>query len=372
MSEKELQKELELRREYNCRIKSFVEKMSKVSTVINLNKKSEKQTQLAMSNNMLCCRYENDQGLSSPAVKRKRKTMETSTPVSERRETQLIDLGEDSPIGTEVQNGSTVTDDSGDIIPTEKVKAGLSNDVDSMVVTPPKEISPGTMDKRLALHCIDLVNASVNNVRVLEMREQEVHTLNLSENSFSKKSNGTKSGDQAVGMDGMNKIPSGKRLESSRAVGVDGMNKTPLGEKLECNRAVGMDDMNKTPIGGGNGEVLVNDANVAGGNNRKILVGGRRLSVDEMKKVKKGTSSQRLYLGKKATGDILSSRACPDGCSPKRTTPMDIDPSPLSKKKKRENAKKPKTVASRIILPQNQQRLTDLWKSNNVDTDEEQ
>ena len=71
--------------------------------------------------------------------------METSTPVSGRREAPLIDMGEDSPIERGDHQRSNVSDDSSDIIPTSKVKAGLSNDMDIMAVTPPKEYYPDTI-----------------------------------------------------------------------------------------------------------------------------------------------------------------------------------------------------------------------------------
>ena len=82
--------------------------------------------------------------------------METSTPIAARRESQQIDLGEESPIGGEGSNSLETPDISDERIQDSKNKAGLSNEMDSMNVTLPKEVSPNTMDKRLALHCADI------------------------------------------------------------------------------------------------------------------------------------------------------------------------------------------------------------------------
>ena len=103
-----------------------------------------------------------------------------------------------------------------------KRKAGISNELDDMVVTPTKELSPDSMDRRLALHSIDLVKAAVNNPLVLELREYETHTVSLADNSFArKKPDGLEAAAgqrdmvvlqpadvnviQSVGMNGMNK-----------------------------------------------------------------------------------------------------------------------------------------------------------------------
>ena len=77
-------------------------------------------------------------------------------------------------------------------------------------------------------------------------------------------------------------------------------------------------------------------------------------------------------MGEKATSSILNDRACPQGMSPKRPIPMDIDqaPSPIGKKKKKMNKKRQTTTTP------TQRRLTDIWKvdpaveSDVVDIDE--
>ena len=144
--------------------------------------------------------------------------MECSTPVSGRREPPQL-LGEDSPIlGDSSSSSSSTYSESADVISQMKRKAGMSNEVDSMVVTRSKECSPDTMDKRLALHTAAIVRAAVNNPLVMELQEQETHTTTLAENSFAKRDTketgailvddegqGAMVGAQSVGMDGMNK-----------------------------------------------------------------------------------------------------------------------------------------------------------------------
>ena len=55
---------------------------------------------------------------------------------------------------------------------------------------------------------------------------------------------------------------------------------------------------------------------------------------------------------------MLQSRACPNIQSPKRITPMEIDP-PLSKKQKRKQVVK----NGKEKNPPSQQLLTSMWKS---------
>ena len=250
LSEEELHKEIEERRAYKLKIKNFVLCMKKISPVFcDKNMSPKKNVDVDDPNQLLCCR---STGEATPISKRKRDGMETSTPILERRETTLIDMEEDSPINKCVDRSCT-SDESGDIIPTSKVRAGLSNEIDVMAVTPPKEYSPDTMDKKLALHTIDIVKASVNNEKVLELREQVTHVLPLSENTFSKRDDLSI---RAAAVDGMNRILQEDSMDvSNRAVGMNGMNKNPLdGDidvSLDNNGAVGMDGMNKTPLRGG-------------------------------------------------------------------------------------------------------------------------
>ena len=159
-----------------------------------------------------------------------------------------MDLTDDSPIGKESSDTSSVYSASEDKIPDTKMKAGMSNELDSIAVTPPKDLSPDTMDKKLALHAIDLVKASVNNTRVLEMQEHELHTVDIADNPFGRREGKS----QVVGMNEMNNGVNETAGAVIRAVGMDEMNKEHLGEAVDTAiRAVGMDEMNKTPIRGG-------------------------------------------------------------------------------------------------------------------------
>ena len=373
LSEEELHKEIEERRAYKLKIKNFVLCMKKISPVFcDKNMSPKKNVDVDDPNQLLCCR---STGEATPISKRKRDGMETSTPILERRETTLIDMEEDSPINKCVDRSCT-SDESGDIIPTSKVRAGLSNEIDVMAVTPPKEYSPDTMDKKLALHTIDIVKASVNNEKVLELREQVTHVLPLSENTFSKRDDLSI---RAAAVDGMNRILQEDSMDvSTRAVGMNGMNKNPLdGDidvSLDNNGAVGMDGMNKTPLRGGNlGEASV-DVNLLEKQGkpqlsdskkkaRMIKKGGRKLETGKGGKKLMTPSSSRVILGKGASSSVLSTKGCLEGYSPKRPTPLDVD-SPTSP------AKRKKSGRARISTPV-QQRLTDMWKAKNKKETEE-
>ena len=65
----------------------------------------------------------------------------------------VIDMGEDSPLGVSQSSASSgLSDNTDEKIPDVKTKAGMSNELHSMVVTPPKDLSPDSMDLRLAFH----------------------------------------------------------------------------------------------------------------------------------------------------------------------------------------------------------------------------
>ena len=66
----------------------------------------------------------------------------------------------------------------------------------------------------------------------------------------------------------------------------------------------------------------------------------------------------KVALGLGARRELLEARACPEGFSPKRPTPMEVDARTPSKKKRKARAKKlveDKTDSS-------QRLMTDLWK----------
>ena len=177
--------------------------------------------------------------------------METSTPISSRREPQLMELEDDSPIGDN-NDASEMSVLSEELIPVSKNTAGISNELDSMAVTPPKELSPDTMGLKLALHTVDIVKSSVNNHLVAELWEEEEHILDLGENSFAKMEVGQKPCSKikwSAGMDDMNKMDC-REDGGERSVDMDGMNKA-VNEEEEIRRSVAMDGMNKEEERGG-------------------------------------------------------------------------------------------------------------------------
>ena len=240
LTEKELQRELDKKKEFNGRIKKFISVMSKLSTAIEIKKKNVQNHPM---NNLIFCSRSN-RGAQFPIktpLKRKRSVMDTSTPISSRREVKLIEMEEDLPIEKDKSNHSNSYDTSDDKIPLEKVKAGMSGEVNSMVVTPEKELSPDTYERRLALHTMDIARASENNPKVLELHEQNMYRPDLSENPFSKK--------VTAHVQDANEIFESAGA-SRQSAGIDGMNKSPLGGEKD-GRTVGMDGMNKAPPKGG-------------------------------------------------------------------------------------------------------------------------
>ena len=323
------------------------------------NKKKKKKDRIGQQKvkSLLCYRFntlgtEEEEGL----LDRKRKrgvTMETSTPISERRESTLIELEEDSPIGKsfddQLQN-SLYSNDSSDVIPSARKKAGISNDIDIMAVTPPQEVSPDTMDRRLALHYVDIARSSKDNNKVQELHESGELVHDIATNTFAKRSDGQVR-DRAIAIEGnkvgvvgeMNENPV---REGDGAVVMDEMNKNPgRGE----NGAVVMDEMNKSPRGGV-GEVT--DEGTPNSNIKKKVA--TRLFMKASRKGQKMSprpSSSKVKLGEGSSKSVMESRACGLGQSPKRAIPMEVDTPPKRRKKQ----------SSQL----NQQLLTTLWKTSN-------
>ena len=77
----------------------------------------------------------------------------------------------------------------------------------------------------------------------------------------------------------------------------------------------------------------------------------------------RGASLSRFVLGGGAKMELMTSRACPDNNSPKRPTPMELDTPTPPKRKRRGNKKN-------VMIPPNQQRLTDVWKWSSGDAEE--
>ena len=399
-SENQLQKELDERKKYKENIKSFINVMERVSPVLS-NKKTnvkysaskcniKKNQAEHMPNPLLCYRSQKWEypTSSSPLAqkKRKRRPMETSTPLLDRRESNLLDMDDDSPILKDDSGASSAYSESSDTIPEAKVKAGMSNELDTMAVTPPKELSPESMDRKLALHTVDLVKASVNNTKVLEMQEEETHTIRMADNPFARKdinavvnedahttdekreecSNVELDGmDDYLQVDEMGKVETGAidlngMNDYLQNVGMDGMN-NGIKEEDEVTtdlRAVGMNGMNKAQNrGGGSGMnegLVLNKADVE--KKRCAKVAMRRMSLNSGSKPK---LDLKIQLGKNATGHLLESRACPGAQSPKRPTLMEVDyqlPTPPKRKKKEER------LVPKQQLKQKQKLITDVWQ----------
>ena len=139
----------------------------------------------------------------SPINKRKREEaiMETSTPTTSRRESQLIVLEDESPIkwgATEIigssltnksinevagiSNGSSGAENS-QMIPK---KAGISNDMDSTVLSKYLEPSPDTMDKRLAGAAMDITDGAKIKQIVPELVGEETQESPIDQNVYKK------------------------------------------------------------------------------------------------------------------------------------------------------------------------------------------
>ena len=358
-SEKELQKEMDERKMYKMKIKKFISIMSNVSNVMKNNKKNK---EAVVFNQLQCYRYNNlKQPTIFSVVKRKKEEMDSSTPISQRREPCVLDLGEESPIEREKSSTSNSTySASEDVVPVEKNKAGVSNELDSMLVTPPKVLSPDTYDKKLALHSLVISKASNHKIPELHGEDVQQLDLDLEENPFSNKGGKImptsevsaifgpirpETGEvavQSVGMDGMNKTPMGEDV-LKRSVAMDGMNKTPVRGGMNV-QSDGMDGMNKPQHGGVSDQISIAM--------RKKKIVGRRLS-ESSDNVGGATKSWKILLGKGMSKKTLEGRACPGGQSPKRPpSPMDIDPTTSTPSNKRMKAKKVDT---------NQRLLTDVW-----------
>ena len=129
--------------------------------------------------------------------------------------------------------------------------------------------------------------------------------------------------------------------------------KEDAGGARDGSGAAGMNEMNKTPMrGGGNEQLKVFE--------RKKAKATRRVSDAD-----KGKVSIKLQLGKQASKKLMDSRACPSAPSPKRPTPMEVDPpsTPANKKMKSKHGKNK-------IAP-DQRLITDVWNKRRNDKKEE-
>ena len=124
-----------------------------------------------------------------------------------------------------------------------------------MAVTPPQEISPDTMDRRLALHYVDIMRSSKNNNMLQELHEPDEHAQDIATNTFAKRSDGqVMDRASAPGI----KLQQNLAIEGNRVGVVDEMNENLV---REGDSAVVIDEMNKTSERGGDGAVVKDEMN---------------------------------------------------------------------------------------------------------------
>ena len=176
--------------------------------------------------------------------------METSTPISTRRESKVLDISDDSPVALNTGNASIeAVDITDETIQDTRSKAGISNEIDSMAMTPTKELSPNTMDIKLALHCVDIVRSSVGNPLVTELSENHDHTPDISVYKFAEKDQVCEAVMHKISFSASQE-PVVAITQNARDDGVNEINESPSGGR---NQTVGMDGMNKKPLRGGYG-----------------------------------------------------------------------------------------------------------------------
>ena len=187
ITDKQLKQEINRRRTYNEKIACFIKKMSVMSDDIKRVKGGVVDAP-AESNKIFCSRYPYDR----MEGKRKSDQMETSTP-NARREVLLIEMDDHSPILDMPQiTPETSYSSSDDAINETRNKAGVSNEMDSNVITPYKEPSPNTMDRKLAIGARDVVVGTNGNI--VELRSEGMPAVPISENIFSKRDCNNKDG----------------------------------------------------------------------------------------------------------------------------------------------------------------------------------
>ena len=165
---------------------------------------------------------------------------------------------EDSPIDKERSDNSISYNTSDDVIQDQKQKAGMSDEVNTLNMTPPTEQSPDTYERKLALHVSDIVKANMNNFNIPELHENVHESIAIENNSFARKGETNPVRLQDI----FGPQPSGVILANStnggiRSGGMEGMNngshQASYGASDGIPRPVGMDGMNKSPgRGGGN------------------------------------------------------------------------------------------------------------------------
>ena len=163
LSEKALRSELWERQCQREMIQNFVIVMSSLNKFERTALSDENTIGLSNVSFQNCSRLNNFTPVKEDR-KRKRALMETSTPVNIRRESVMIHLDEDSPIGLQgdsemsIRTSSTSSQNVGD----GTNRAGISNDLDGAVITPPRAESSSTQDLNMWGGAGDLSAAAMN------------------------------------------------------------------------------------------------------------------------------------------------------------------------------------------------------------------
>ena len=97
----------------------------------------------------------------------------------------------------------------------------------------------------------------------------------------------------------------------------------------------------------------------------KVLERRKAKATRRVSDADKGKVSIKLQLGKQASKKLMDARACPSAPSPKRPTPMEVDPpsTPANKKMKSKHRKNRTAPDQRLI--------TDVWNKGKSDMKEE-
>ena len=207
------------------------------------------------------------------------------------------------------------------------------------MLSPFKEPSPNTMDRKLATGARDLVVGVDGNIE--ELKSDVLTEVPLNDNYFAMK-------DGNLREDGKVEVICNKNGNVEVICNKD--------EKLEviCNKNVEKVEANcnRKLESECNGTLIINK--------QSTELAGSSSDTGPIRKRQAGPSCLRKFiLGAQASREVLNSRAVPDGQSPKRSIPMEIDESPrkkvcLSKKNEglmERNAASPSLKPKQICTP---------------------
>ena len=176
-----IKRELDDRNTLKCKMRNFIQVMSHVTNCFVKKKQKDPSPE---NNSLNTFRYPTYQQRMEAAGKRKRQA-ETSTPASDHRMVTLIQMDE-SPIGGTPpcsMSGSGLESGSGDsarsdglVVEDGASRAGLSNEIDATNLTPPKELSSGTIGYNLAIGADNLTDAGLLSNTIEEFESEKINT----------------------------------------------------------------------------------------------------------------------------------------------------------------------------------------------------